>query len=858
MNVDTTGDLKTVGPDDFTVGKRPRAGETRENSSKYFEGACIMSRGGSLQFNNVGSLQSYNGSAISVSGGVVKISGGNDRGEPLRITKTATLSHADSPFDVADTGGQYPEGRQYPDAALFLNGGRLEISNALITVEKDLKEGDYGNVGSDFHQGTFGILSRGRTENEQSMSEMEGNNVSVQMQGAHSYGIFGTRGKVKLTNGSIECTSDSYCYGVYAENRAVWSAKYINIELVDTSVTVGSSVQYNSAPSGTEWYTTDSAGNVTSKSAVYSAGALRAASVGVYLDSHVTPGGKITLDGARVSSQEVGVAVYGGDLTFKHTNEDTASYIKAYNASAIALRGVADADTTYGHIRFDDAASSYEIESYINRKGTGASSGSCSVSDAAASSAGQHAYKMFIPWQKEGNKITEYDNKNGINVVGGSLAAYGKLGIRFRGLYNDNNFSNSKTNYNDLIIKSFAVCCEQEKVDTGGGVTRVISANINIMKADITSTVGGGVKVDGGAITMGHEGMNDSDVVINASGHVHGTTAYNVSSTITSTDWRFYANYSGGHAVISRGGTVEIHGGTYAAAFCNGIAAANKGDSLSKVIVRGGKFTGNLTHVSTPTYNTPGGPMSHYGLKVMAKAEVEIYGGEFDGKNGGAFVRGINNSARAGVKIYAGTFGDPLANEVKSDGQDGFNVYDFSTVFFGAHTEEDLKKLEQSTGKNRKDLLRVSANLFPISVNPLENDEPRAEARVYVFYGTYKIRNTARTNLGIGAIASNINDAIFRIYGIGGNVYNDTTRKWNNRTRIRNNSPVEYSDSADSMDEEIKYYKSVADYNADNANVLTSINSTEKYYAGTSEEYGFITGDSRKCYRNNNGNYQFA
>lgn len=824
MTVSTTGEFATVDPDDLPAVQK--GVETRSNSAKFSEGACILSvgrdgtraTGGKLQLNKLQSATAYNGSVISVSGGEVTLRDAN-------ITKHATISHSDDPFAVADSagngaehGGEFPADRQYRDAAVFVNGGALELIGSVqngnktvnIEVNKDIGKGldKYGKeninivgVGKtalygDVPQTTFGILARGRSDSD-TASSMTGDNVAVNMHGGHSYGVFGTRGEISLTDGSITLDSDSYCYGVYAINKTSVSellpdgttvSRAVKINLHNTDVTIGGVKQYQATdiPTETEWL--NAQGDPVSAGAT---GAMRAASIGVYLDSSEYAGGAVLMDRSNIRSQEMGVAVRGGNLTFRG-----GGAIAAYNASAVYLGDGnidfeagqdADGNEKVGVNNVDN----YTVTSFINRLGTGSTT--CSIEDAntadnEAIRAGKHCYEIYVPWDAAADSITRYENANGIRVVGGRLKASGKLTVNFRGLYNDNDnieiaavadkvYGNA-SNYGRLVVKSFAVACVQS------GEHRDEFENINLKYADINTSVGGGVKVQGGKIVLGDENSALQDITVTAAGHVHGTKEYRVGNTNANTNhdnWRFYANYSGGHAVLARSGSIEIYHGTYTAAYCNSVSASsNIGDVLPTITIYDGEFAGNLTHSAgaNPGLAIASGAMSHYGLKVMGGAKIRIEGGAFDGKNGAAMIRGNSETDRALVEVCAGTFGT-------ENSQDGINVLDFSSVHFGAYTETELLTKGYSSAAQRQQAITVHAALFPISVNSLLNDFAANQIGVYVHYGSYLIHNWWFVSawsgkpipLGIGTVEGNTENVTFRIFGLD---VNDTANVNNN------------------------------------------------------------------------------
>ncbi len=805
MRVSTSGELATVNPAELPA---VLAGETRTNSAKYGESACILSTGGTLDIRKLQSATSYNGSVISLSDGEVIMRDAN-------INKYATISHADSPFDVMEipstdpntsTATEFPAGRQYRDAAIFLNGGTLTLTGSdtgtrnksvNVTVHKNIAAGKAhyaANLGEitgadgEVFQTTFGILSRGRS-GSQVRSSMIADNIAIDMEGAHSFGVFGTRGDITLSDGSITLDSDSYTYGIYAVNKTEAAGRAVRITLNNTSIYLGVEHTYEGeTPANSEWI--DASGNAVSAG---SAGAMRAASIGVALDSSEFKGGAVVMNNSHVYSQEMGVAVNGGSLTFGNGGS-----IAAYNASAISLSG--------GTIGFDDneetaATEEYTIDCVINRKGTGVTN-SCSANAAQATAAGTHQYDMYLPWQSEvaGQTVTRYENENGICVVGGSLTATGKLNIRFRGLYNNyNQYSAIGTggtyyNHDKLVVKSFAVAC----IESEPGKDEEEGANIFIKHANITSQVGGGVKVQGGTVTLGDENTTREEISVQTTGAVHYNTAYYAWSGEAGNAWQFYPSLSGGYAVVARSGNIHIYNGEYTAMFGDGVAATSDANRKTVVHIYNGKFTGNLTH-TPPSDNEmqSSGPACFYGLKVFGESDIRIYNGEFDGKNGGAIVRGVDSGHRANVWIYAGIFGARVETENSEVGQDGFNVYDYSTVYFGAYTDEELNAHGYDTLQKRQSAIQVRATLFPIAANPLVpivDWRYDTDIKIYVYYGRYFIRRpyTTRKSLSIGSVLAGMKNTDFFIYGYGTNVFaqnrgNDwevTRIRWNSTTSV--------------------------------------------------------------------------
>lgn len=883
MNVSTPGVISTVDPQDLPA-FNPNI-ETRSNSAKFSEGACILSyedtgraSSGTLNINRMDRAVAYNGSVISVSGGKVRLHDAN-------IEKHVTLSHSDDPFAIADTvnndsdhGSEFPADRQYRDAAVFVNGGTLELKPSAagktvnITVEKDIRGGleyygytdawktgntdlknkilnqltiegvtdESGNrkptaIYGVVPQTTFGILTRGRGD-ANILSELKAENTDITMHGSHSYAVFGTRGEVTLTDSSITLDSDSYSYGVAAVNKTRLKdngeSRAVKITLQNTDVYVGlplnesNKVELNAAGvpvASTSDLTYEGSSPVNSDWSAYciinrkplttsdplenkewfnASGAsvltgMRAASLGVYLDSSEFEGGNVTMNNSKIYSREMGVAVNGGELTFQG-----GGAIHAWNGSAIYLSGMLKNGDTHGKVDF--MSGNYDVRSQINRQGNGGTSNAVS-SSMVADAAGTHQYGMYVHWQKTDSGITEYNNENGIRVDGGSLTSYGKLSMNFRGLFNDYksgsvyNVGSSYTNYDKVKIKSFAVACI-EKEATADSVA--IPANIDIRYASIKVTVGGGIKVQGGNISLGDNTTGREDIIVETTGEQYWNEEYHTSYNKTGDrTWDFCPSLSGGHAVIARGGSLTVYNGTYSAEYSSaaGVTTDIKYKKVNNetkayvankpiVTIYDGKFDGNLGDFDNNALGN-GGPMSSYGIKIMGASEVDIRDGIFNGKNGGLYIRGtdvgddINEvSMRATALIKAGSFGSvtkPRANY----GQDGVNVSDYTDIHFGT----DNSDFTSSAIRNEK--LKIYARVFPIGVNTVLNSgaQPNNNINAYVYYGTYTAHGDYTSgNVGVAALYAEY--VKFNIFGYGGNTkYVNKTVSGEADKKVRNN-----------------------------------------------------------------------
>ena len=264
-------------------------------------------------------------------------------------------------------------------------------------------------------------------------------------------------------------------------------------------------------------------------------------------------------------------------------------------------------------------------------------------------------------WGVEGAE-SQTNIYNGVFVNGGSLIASGTFNVTHTGVNNENFFNGDQNvtadELKDWTPKSFAVRVQ-------GDNKTVVELNAGTIK----NTVGGGLYVSGGTVTLGTQGVTDKTLSIITEGEATNNAGdYWVEKKDT---WYNYDNLNGGDAVIVSGGTLNVYYGTYTAAFGNGIAVKD-----GTANVHGGLFRGNdpYTHSNR---SAPAGAAASYAFKLYGGI-ANISGGTFGyegallnndtwddtlgdvnntpkyAKGGGAFVMGTS-SARGTVKMTGGT-----------------------------------------------------------------------------------------------------------------------------------------------------------------------------------------------------------
>ena len=256
-----------------------------------------------------------------------------------------------------------------------------------------------------------------------------------------------------------------------------------------------------------------------------------------------------------------------------------------------------------------------------------------------------------LHWQGEFGDPYSYD---GIYVQSGSLTSYGTFNVTHTGVDNENFFGSdhdvTADNLKAWTPKSFAVRVQGD-----------YNTKVELNAGKIKNTVGGGLYVSGGAVTLGTQGVTDNKTLSITTEGVdrNSTNDYWVNDKDT---WYNYDNKNGGDAVIVSGGTLDIYCGTYTAAFGNGIAVK---DGMANV--HGGLFRGNDPYTFSGR-SAPAGAAASYAFKLYG-GTANISGGTFGyegdlinnsnwqtgyDKGGGAFVMGTS-TARGTVEMTGGT-----------------------------------------------------------------------------------------------------------------------------------------------------------------------------------------------------------
>lgn len=276
--------------------------------------------------------------------------------------------------------------------------------------------------------------------------------------------------------------------------------------------------------------------------------------------------------------------------------------------------------------------------------------------------------------------------------VGGSLNADGAtFKVTHTGVENNMPTDTTFTAHQSFKMTSYAVY-----VAAGGEDT------VTITNGTITNSVGGGIYVGGGKVTLGVENsMEHADLQIRTAGGKDDANGDDWSEwymelneeekNAYAGNWPYRLSKSGGNAVDVDGGVLTVNYGIFTAKQGNGIVT--RGGTAT---INDGYFYGNDVYGSYETQGKPkeepiAGPGASYAFKVYG-GTATVYGGTFgrqvseDGTPGsysqgsGAFVMGTGSSEgdKGTATILGGTF--------QVNGQAGFSIYQYAEVTFG---EED-------------------------------------------------------------------------------------------------------------------------------------------------------------------------
>ena len=580
-----------------------------------------------------GDFYSQIGDTIAVSGGLMRVSG------DVSFTKKITAEFASSQDNgsaISMTGGELYVSSTSSAIGFNLTGNYMNgisVSGGTLSVTGSKQNPIKFDINGSYVRGISSEVSDG-AEGSVTVSYTDFN-VGLGGDDDSIYGIYSGGGKITATDCSFDMVG-SYARGIYSAGGTVNCGGSTEIDVNGTYsagiLAYGGNIivdgEYNSTIVGM-------ADNLLSSAAISS------------------EGGDISIAGgsATITTDGLGITARGGASINILTKEFT---LTSYNGTAIYING--------GNLTIDEETTA-DITSTINED-----------------------YGWVTPPDEEGNQAggnANVNKYNGVYIQGGSLTANGTFNVTHTGVATDNEEVEHEANwwggYNhdgrgegDALITSFEIKSFAVRVEGGDGTEVVID------QGNIKNTVGGGLYVSGGKVTMGKDSSAD-DIKISTTGNeLHVNSLNKVDSGFIPTtmggNWQYKLNKTGGPAIQVNGGEITVYNGTY---------TAEQGDGLrvngGTANIYGGVFAGN-DHGYKANDATRAGPAASYAFKMQG-GTANIYGGAFGTQNGtskhdgsGAFVMGTAANAMGVANIYGGTF------EVK--GQAGFSVYQYADVTF--------------------------------------------------------------------------------------------------------------------------------------------------------------------------------
>lgn len=602
----------------LVVSETGRAGTT--NFTARGEAVCIGCWEGDVAISG-GNFSSELGNTIVMSGGELNITAGNFNKNVQASAKEgngAAISMQDGALTIAGTQTD-TKSVQFTVTGSYVNGieaagGTINAQNASFLFN-GTSAGNNTGVASEGGQVkltrcTFtmpGDNNRG-IASQVTVASRDGEDTSVTnctftLEGSNNRGVYVSGGRTSISGGELNVgntDTNGSNFGIEAAGGRV------DAENATINVYGGSSAGIHTSGTSPQLNITGSfnctvmqgQGQVTELSSA----AIMATSGSVTFET----------DNGTINSNGVGIVVRGGMLTQNSGTLTVNNRVEnMYGGTGIYIAGGSITQTA-GRLEVNSTIKSISWDDFITGNGTNS---------------------------------TATQTTNGIYITGGSLTANGTLDVTHTGT---DNAAYSETDYAFLQqqITSYAV-----------RVQGTASTSVTINAGEITNSIGGGVYVSGGTVTLGSQTSNVGLTVTTTGESVFSDKQY------VNNAWDYSQSQTGGHAVEVSGGNLTVNGGSYTAAHGNGILVRNTGDSQNEVTINNGTFIGNT--VTTGGSGTVG-PGVSYGLNVMGKnLTVTINGGNFGEKdnasvNSAASFYGIPvtdaDDRRPQVKIHGGTF----------------------------------------------------------------------------------------------------------------------------------------------------------------------------------------------------------
>ena len=441
---------------------------------------------------------------------------------------------------------------------------------------------------------------------------------------------------------------------------------------------------------------------------------------GVYAAADITLNGDCTVDVSGAWSG--GLLAQGGNITYGNTHPGTLNVTMRMDTGKTSLTSSAVAAVD-GKITFNGNENSQVIvnsdgigvavrqetssQAETEKRGIELTAGSMNITTTRATalyvSGGSATFNSgtsvtvnstidgscTVPVTDENGNVRTGNMYHGVFVQGGSLNASGAtLTVTHKGTQNNTPAGTTFTAHQSFKMTSYAVY-----VDDAGA-----KDSVTITSGKITNSVGGGIYVGGGTVTLGSTQQNfaHANLQIRTTGgkdddvNEGDWSGWFGEKAGYAGNWPYRLSKSGGNAVDVDGGTLIVYGGVFTANQGNGIVTRGGTATISN-----GYFYGNDVYRSYETQNKDedekepvAGPGASYAFKVYG-GTATVNGGTFgqqvseDGTPGsyslgsGAFVMGTSSSEddKGKATILGGTF--------QVAGQAGFSIYQYADVTFG-------------------------------------------------------------------------------------------------------------------------------------------------------------------------------
>ena len=696
------------------------------------EGGSVTITGGAFvkDASSAPNNRDNNGSAIDIQGGTLKVNA-DDTTVNRDVTFTVTGDHVNGikmdkgtetgtetqtadviknvtfDFNQSD-GGTYV-------AAIQVAGGTLEVSGSIFNFNRKASS----NTAFSHNNGIY-VRSSGEGDAAQSGTVTAtnctfnfGNNTNSSV--TESAGIASNGGTVTATNCTFTLPGYSN-YGIYATGGET-TVTGGSITMTGRGMTeIGSA---DNAPEGNDNFGINiSGGTVSVEGCEISVS-------GTYSSGILAQGGEVNLSGT--DADWTTIIITGSHqnnlLTSSAVSSETVTNGGTTTAGTINLSGTVDITsdslgiTARGTINVDGGTTSVNTE---NATGVYVNNGTLSVASGATLDV-TSTVRSNTQWVQppEGQTVVPPSIYNGVYVNGGSLKSTGTLNVTFTGVQSDNvgNGDNenvaSGTAYRDFQVKSYAVRVESSNTTEDDGTQ---TDTVTIAAGDITNSIGGGVLVNGGVVTLG--AVNENNVLLSAptvsatakEGEAEASDVYYTERSVVAAtgveadyNWRYAPPRLGGDAVKVVNGELTIYGGSYSARHGNGILVSN-----GEAEVEGGTFSGNDVRNDNKTSDYLTGAGSSFGFKLLG-GTLTINGGTFSSGGGGAFVM------EGTLNFVSGT--------VLAQGPTGISAWENATVYFGGTDE----------GASTDAVVEVHANSTGIAVETRTQNAPN----ITVYSGTF-------------------------------------------------------------------------------------------------------------------------